>query len=525
MALRSIDIYVGSVRESFRANVSVWCGWRDIHGAACKTPRPVTALVQASSKTSILHTFSGRSLITDVVVHPIKAFTHYADISVSDFTEEPHSKVSLHPTTPSPNSSPTSVHPSGGNTRLPPKHSPDSRHTPPPQTSKPEMLNIVSQTSPAQSCQSQKKVPKYSSTLHVNLSTQRKSSEHTTAKSPAAARQPPSLSVLEAKGGSSTACAQDPQRLRPVPLSVDNKSSPRSAGNSFVLDDAYESDDEESVSVTTGRLSLSLSSSSINVKSEVIQTEQVATVDHGDRIEPNDKTNEEEGGSIDRHISEQGEESAAVGGGRKQVVVVVVVLEMVVAVGVTVEVAVVVAVFMSKYTEKCVSVKNLTLVNMAVSEDEESLEAEAPEEQEEPAEPDEPEGAQGPEVADAHEDTEDGKEKAETQLPVIEPGMLQTRTGPVTIQKASVIVGKAIAKAMARESSVRESHSGSQTPEHQEAPMATPESSEGEEETQGTVSVYDSDSDDQLHILDTIPEEGNGARVCPAHCTAHRNIV
>lgn len=27
------------------------------------------------------------------------------------------------------------------------------------------------------------------------------------------------------------------------------------------------------------------------------------------------------------------------------------------------------------------------------------------------------------------------------------------------------------------------------------------------------VSVYDSDSDDQLHILDTIPEEGNGPRV------------
>lgn len=146
------------------------------------------------------------------------------------------------------------------------------------------------------------------------------------------------------------------------------------------------------------------------------------------------------------------------------------------------------------HTHKSVSVKNLTLVNMAVSEDEKSLEAEdseAPEEQVEPAEPDEPEGAQGPEVADADEDTEDEKEKEETQLPLIEPGMLQTRTGPVTIQKASVIVGKAIAKAMARESSVRESHSGSQTPEHQEAPMATPESSEGEEETQGAGRLQD----------------------------------
>lgn len=66
--------------------------------------------------------------------------------------------------------------------------------------------------------------------------------------------------------------------------------------------------------------------------------------------------------------------------------------------------------------------------------------------------------------------------------PLAEPGMAQTRTGPVTYQKASVIVGKAIAKAMARESSVRESLSRSATPEIQEAPLATPEPPEPEEE-------------------------------------------
>lgn len=64
--------------------------------------------------------------------------------------------------------------------------------------------------------------------------------------------------------------------------------------------------------------------------------------------------------------------------------------------------------------------------------------------------------------------------------------MAQTRPGPVTMQKATFIVGKAIAKAMARETSVRESLSRSVTPEiGQDAPMVTPEPSEEEEETVG----------------------------------------
>lgn len=118
------------------------------------------------------------------------------------------------------------------------------------------------------------------------------------------------------------------------------------------------------------------------------------------------------------------------------------------------------------------------------------------EEAEEREEPEEPEGSESPEEQDEPEEPEERPEDAEKplepqqqapekeplQMPVIEPGMAQTRTGPVTVQKASVIVGKAIAKAMARESSVRDAHSRSETPEMQEAPMATPESSDEEEE-------------------------------------------
>ncbi|XP_066985892.1 E3 ubiquitin-protein ligase lubel-like isoform X47 [Macrobrachium rosenbergii] len=105
-------------------------------------------------------------------------------------------------------------------------------------------------------------------------------------------------------------------------------------------------------------------------------------------------------------------------------------------------------------------------------------------------------------------DTEDdqGKQSPERHL-LDEPGMAQTRTGPVTVQKASAIVGKAIAKAMARETSARESLSRSVTPEGQENTLTTPEPSEGEEDTTGQVTVSDSDDEDHLRTLDTIPEE------------------
>lgn len=106
---------------------------------------------------------------------------------------------------------------------------------------------------------------------------------------------------------------------------------------------------------------------------------------------------------------------------------------------------------------------------------------ESPEESEEPEEePENPE--EGQQEEPRGESQQQASEKESMPVPVIEPGMVQTRPGPVTFQKASVIVGKAIAKAMARESSVREVHSRSETPEMQDAPMATPESSEGDEE-------------------------------------------
>lgn len=118
---------------------------------------------------------------------------------------------------------------------------------------------------------------------------------------------------------------------------------------------------------------------------------------------------------------------------------------------------------------------------------EEFEELEANESSEELEEPEEPE--EEPEIPEGEAQVEPQQQASEREpLPVIEPGMVQTRPGPVTFQKASVIVGKAIAKAMARESSVREVHSRSETPELQDAPMATPESSEEDgEEMQGRV--------------------------------------
>lgn len=117
-------------------------------------------------------------------------------------------------------------------------------------------------------------------------------------------------------------------------------------------------------------------------------------------------------------------------------------------------------------------------------EEVEEEEIEDHESHEEPDEPEEPEeNPEEPKEEPEGEPKQHDPEKESLTVPVIEPGMAQTRTGPVTFQKASVIVGKAIAKAMARESSVRDVHSPSRTPElPQEAPMATPESSEGEEE-------------------------------------------
>ena len=81
--------------------------------------------------------------------------------------------------------------------------------------------------------------------------------------------------------------------------------------------------------------------------------------------------------------------------------------------------------------------------------------------------------------------SEEGQDEHSPEHYTDEAGMTQTRTGPVTVQKASVIVGKAIAKAMARETSVRESLSRSVTPEVQETTLTTPEPSEGEDDTAG----------------------------------------
>lgn len=149
-------------------------------------------------------------------------------------------------------------------------------------------------------------------------------SDHTTDKPAVVVRSPPSqcaaghqtLVNREAGRSSSPLCTQDPHLLKPVPPPLDNKPAPSSAKSSSSLDDVHDSDDEESVSVTTGRLSLSLSASSINVKSEVIQTEQVVSVDHGQEGEAVDETKKEEDDAEGHKKNDQSEMPAVVGGGR-----------------------------------------------------------------------------------------------------------------------------------------------------------------------------------------------------------------
>lgn len=72
--------------------------------------------------------------------------------------------------------------------------------------------------------------------------------------------------------------------LTPANFTSESKSAPTSVRNSLILEEEEEEQDEsdadESMSITTGRLSLSLGTDSINVKSEVIQTEQVDAVEH-----------------------------------------------------------------------------------------------------------------------------------------------------------------------------------------------------------------------------------------------------
>ncbi|XP_066985872.1 E3 ubiquitin-protein ligase lubel-like isoform X44 [Macrobrachium rosenbergii] len=280
-----------------------------------------------------------------------------------------------------------------------------------------------------------KKARKYSSTLHVSLSTQNQISEHTTEKGQASfAHQKPFQDLCTPDGYESIATPFE-EKERLAGNQPESKSAPASARNSLLLEDYEVSDEEESVSITTGRLSLSLSAASINVKSEVIQTAQVPAAEH----EELNAANQEQTGDVDQDAA----------------------------------------------TDE--NVKRDESKDIAES----NLEADADS------------SAKG-----KSEDTEDdqGKQSPERHL-LDEPGMAQTRTGPVTVQKASAIVGKAIAKAMARETSARESLSRSVTPEGQENTLTTPEPSEGEEDTTGQVTVSDSDDEDHLRTLDTIPEE------------------
>lgn len=73
--------------------------------------------------------------------------------------------------------------------------------------------------------------------------------------------------------------------LTQASITSGSKSAPTSVRNSLILEDDDESNEEdESVSITTGRLSLSLGADSINVKSEIIQTEQIDAVEHTQQV-------------------------------------------------------------------------------------------------------------------------------------------------------------------------------------------------------------------------------------------------
>ncbi|XP_068220489.1 E3 ubiquitin-protein ligase lubel [Palaemon carinicauda] len=359
----------------------------------------------------------------DVVVHPLKAFTHYADLSVSEYSEgrvtPANSGEEATPYKPSSfissNYDTSSADSRANATPKPPREMQDGKST----------LGTKAAA---------KKARKYSSTLHVSLSTQKQTSEHTTEKVQSSfVHQKPFQDLRTPDGYESIATPfEEKERVAaqnvPAGSQAESKSAPSSARNSLLLEDYEVSDEEEeSVSITTGRLSLSLSAASINVKSEVIQTAQVPAAEH----EEMNAVNQEQTGDVDQ--DDTADEN----------------------------------------------VKNQA---------ESNLEADA-----------------DPSTKGKSEDIEDDQGKESPYLD--EPGMAQTRPGPVTVQKASVIVGKAIAKAMARETSARESQSRSVTPEGQENTLTTPEPSEGEEDTTGQVTVSDSDDEDHLRTLDTIPEE------------------
>lgn len=101
--------------------------------------------------------------------------------------------------------------------------------------------------------------------------------------------------------------SQSTANLTPVKTRQESRSAPSSLRNSQVIEESDESNEDESVNVTTGRLSLSLSASSINVKSETIQTEQVAASGHSQE-KKKELSSEDDEDDRDEHISLHQEE-------------------------------------------------------------------------------------------------------------------------------------------------------------------------------------------------------------------------
>ncbi|XP_047495695.1 E3 ubiquitin-protein ligase lubel-like isoform X9 [Penaeus chinensis] len=368
-------------------------------------------------------TIAGTKQGTDVVVHPLKAFTHYADLSISEFSEDPHNPDAISPLPhealpPHPDALAHTPFSPRGAAEARPRAGEAPREVP---TSGTHALS----ESAAPDARPKKNYRKYSSTLHVTLSSRKpEPSPIVPAKPFDSHKSEPDLRSSDAYESISSGQAKQEEPLHspdsraPRP---ESRSAPSSVRNSLLLGDYDASDEEDSVSITTGRLSLSFSSDGVNVKSELVQTEQVAASEHEAALEK-------------AALGDEDEDN----------------------------------------TETCVS------------------------------NPLEEDGSLEERVRMAERSDKKAGEVSRFE----EPGMAQTRPGPVTMQKATAIVGKAIAKAMARETSVRESLSRSVTPEiGQDAPMVTPEPSEEEEETVGQAPITDSEDDDHLRTLDTIPEE------------------
>lgn len=240
-----------------------------------------------------------------MVVHPLKAFTHYADLSISEFSEDPHNPDAIsplpHEALPSHPDVLAHTHSSPRGTADVSPHAGDtSREV---TTSGTHALS----ESAAQDARPKKNYRKYSSTLHVTLSSRKpEPSPKVPAKLSDIHKSEPDLRSSDAYESISSGQAKQEEPFHPPDSPAprpESRSAPSSVRNSLLLGDYDESDEEESVSITTGRLNLSFSSDGVNVKSELVQTEQVAASEHEAALGKGDLCDEEDDDNTETCVS------------------------------------------------------------------------------------------------------------------------------------------------------------------------------------------------------------------------------